>query len=129
APRATTRVLLDEADALSMVAGLHLQGVGCTGHRRVPGVPAGHPPLFAVITPLLVATTQRLPRRTMDSTRPSPGTIWPGDTPIRPDRQSVVEGTSGDLGTRHGLVKHASVAQREVVSSAASRRSALGTMA
>src|SRR5215204_5932341 len=37
-----------------------------------------------VITPLLVATTHRPPRWTIDSTRPTPGTTSPLETPIIP---------------------------------------------
>src|SRR3954462_2307450 len=67
---------------------------------------------LAVITPLLVATTQRLPRRAMDSTRPSPGTIWPGDTPINrlgPSRRAIPFSTSRTL---HRLVPVGSVPLR-----------------
>jgi hypothetical protein len=32
------------------------------------------------IKPLLVPTTKRLPQRTIESTLPTPGTVWPGVT-------------------------------------------------
>jgi len=50
-----------------------------------------------MIRPLLVATTQRLPCRAMDSTRPMPGTVCPRETPITPpgpSRRAVPLSTS-----------------------------------
>ena len=44
------------------------------------------------IKPLLVATTKRLPQRTIESTRPTPGTVCPGvtfQTPLGPSNTAV----------------------------------------
>src|SRR5438093_636132 len=49
------------------------------------------------IRPLLVATTNRLPQRTIESTRPIPGTICPGvtfQTPFGPSITAVPLTTS-----------------------------------
>ena len=47
-----------------------------------PECPGSSHPAFqsVVIRPLLVATTHRLPQRTMESIRPTPGTVSPTDT-------------------------------------------------
>jgi len=52
----------------------------CEGVLRK--TPSGHTDAAqsVVIRPLLVATIQRLPQRTMESIRPAPGTVSPTDT-------------------------------------------------
>src|SRR5437870_5562922 len=57
-------------------------------------VAASHDGLLygVVINPLLVATIQRLPHQTIDSTLPSPGTMSPGATfqmPLGPSKTAV----------------------------------------
>jgi len=52
------------------------------------------------INPLLVATIQRLPQRTIDSTRPTPGTVSPRLTvkvPFGPSKTAVPSVTSRSI--------------------------------
>jgi hypothetical protein len=71
---------------------------------------------FIVISPLLVATIQRLPQRTMESTRPTPGIVSPTDTfrmPPGPFKTAVPPKTSRTVqpGMVFGLVSGVGVSR------------------
>ena len=77
-----------------------LSGLGRVLHSLIAGCRAVAGPMsnYGVeIKPLLVATTRRLPQRTIESTLPTPGTVCPGvtfQTPFGPSITAVPLTTS-----------------------------------